>query len=53
MACKCNDVTSILRCVQCGRIQTIGHSKKEDPLQAAKKENRKCQTCYSEEFVVG
>jgi hypothetical protein len=53
MACKCNEKTSVLRCKNCGRIQTISHSNKQNPLEEAKKAGRKCKNCYSEEFVIG
>lgn len=53
MACKCNEKTSVLRCTKCGRIQTISHSKQEDPLQKAKTEGRQCRKCYTSEFTIG
>lgn len=52
MACGCREVTTILKCASCGRIQTISHAKTEDPLAEAKKQNRQCKTCYSSEFII-
>lgn len=53
MACKCNELTTVLRCKSCGHIQTIAHSKEENPLEKAKTENRVCKKCYSTEWVEG
>ena len=53
MACKCNEKTSVLLCTNCGSIQTINHTKKQDPLQEAVKQGRKCRKCYGTEFKIG
>lgn len=52
MACKCNEVTTVLKCTNCGKVQTIGHAKSENPLDEARKQGRQCRNCYSKEFIV-
>lgn len=54
MACKCNDITTHLRCKTCGWIQSISHAKGQDPLQEAVKQGRECKHngCYSRDFEI-
>lgn len=52
MACKCKERTTIIQCTQCGKMQTVNHSKSEDPIVVAKRLGKRCR-CFNDEFVVG
>lgn len=52
MACNCNKVRAVLKCTNCGTLQTINYSASENPLEVAKRAGRKCRKCYGTDFEV-
>lgn len=52
MACKCREITTVIKCKSCGRIQTISHAKEDNILEKVKQENRQCSVCNKAEFEI-
>lgn len=52
MSCNCREKTTIIQCTECGKMQTINHSKTDNPIEFAKRRGRKC-ACGGSTFRVG
>lgn len=52
MSCKCQDLTTTLRCTNCGTLVSISYNKTDNPVIVAKRNGIVCKNCNGNSFEV-
>lgn len=52
MACKCEKISTILKCLDCYGTIVVKHTRAKDPLVVAVNQGRKCPNCRNSSFEI-
>lgn len=52
MACGCQKIPTIFKCLNCSTLLTLRHRKDKSPLDIIIRSRRKCKQCGCTEFTI-